>query len=152
MWDFWRTTLHWSRFSRSTWVSPANPSADCSTSIIRGWYNRSVVADVPSGLSLTPPSPPQQTELRTPCRLPAAALTAGYEVSHNDVRYSWVAHLPMTHQATWEGRTLIDPDVITVLQSEPPKRFFVARHWQVECLLKWVTTWPSRLPNGSRVT
>jgi hypothetical protein len=34
----------------------ANPhSTDCSIIIIRGWYNRSTVADVPSGLSLTPP-------------------------------------------------------------------------------------------------
>jgi hypothetical protein len=31
------------------------PSAPHSSSIVRGWYNRSVVADVPSGLSLTPP-------------------------------------------------------------------------------------------------
>jgi hypothetical protein len=31
------------------------PTAPQSSSIIRGWYNRPTVADVPSGLSLTPP-------------------------------------------------------------------------------------------------
>jgi hypothetical protein len=60
MWDLWWTKWHWGRFSPSTSVSPANPhSTDCSTVIIiiiiRGWYNRPTVADVPSGLSLTPP-------------------------------------------------------------------------------------------------
>jgi hypothetical protein len=31
------------------------PVAPHSSFLIRGWYNRPVVADVPSGLSLTPP-------------------------------------------------------------------------------------------------
>jgi hypothetical protein len=31
------------------------PTAPHSSAIGRGWYNRPVVADVPSGLSLTPP-------------------------------------------------------------------------------------------------
>jgi hypothetical protein len=55
MWDLWWTKWHWGRFSQRTSVSPANPhSTDCSIIIIRGWYNRPEVADVPSGLSLTP--------------------------------------------------------------------------------------------------
>jgi hypothetical protein len=37
------------------------PSAPHSSSIIRGWYNRPIVADVPSGHSLTPP---QETKKR----------------------------------------------------------------------------------------
>jgi hypothetical protein len=56
MWDLWWTKWHWGRFSLSTSISPANPqSTNCSIIIIRGWYNRPTVADVPSGLSLTPP-------------------------------------------------------------------------------------------------
>jgi hypothetical protein len=57
MWDLWWTKWYWGRFSPSTSVSPANPySTNCSIIIIiRGWYNRPTVADVPSGLSLTPP-------------------------------------------------------------------------------------------------
>jgi hypothetical protein len=59
MWDLWLTKWHWGRISSSTSVSPANPhSTNCSIIIdifIRGWYNRPTVADVPSGLSLTPP-------------------------------------------------------------------------------------------------
>jgi hypothetical protein len=55
MWDLWWTKWCWDMFSLSTSVSPANlHSADCSTiTIIWGWYNRPVVAAVPSGLSLT---------------------------------------------------------------------------------------------------
>jgi hypothetical protein len=56
MLDLWWTKWHWGRFSSSTSVSPDNPhSTNCSIIIIRGWYNRPTVADVPSGLSLTPP-------------------------------------------------------------------------------------------------
>jgi hypothetical protein len=45
MWDLWWTKWHWGRFSPSASVSPTNsPSTDCSilsSSIVRGWYNRS---------------------------------------------------------------------------------------------------------------
>jgi hypothetical protein len=47
--------------SPSTSASPATHSTYCTIlnnhlpSIIRGWYNRPNVADVPSGLGLTPP-------------------------------------------------------------------------------------------------
>jgi hypothetical protein len=62
MWDFWWTKWHWGRFSPSTSVSPANShSTDCPTLIYRpGPDNRPVSADVPSGLSRTPP---QETKL-----------------------------------------------------------------------------------------
>jgi hypothetical protein len=40
------------RFSLTILIPPTAPH---SSSIIRGWYNRAIVADVPSGLSLTPP-------------------------------------------------------------------------------------------------
>jgi hypothetical protein len=44
MWDLWWTKWHWSKFSLSTSVSPANShSTDCSTFIITiyhpAWYN-----------------------------------------------------------------------------------------------------------------
>jgi hypothetical protein len=58
MWDLSSTKWHWGRFSQSTSVSPANSqSTNCSTItiiIIRAWYNRPIVAAVPSGLSLAP--------------------------------------------------------------------------------------------------
>jgi hypothetical protein len=41
MWDLWWTKWHWVRFPPSTSVSPVNShSTDCSTLIIRVWYNR----------------------------------------------------------------------------------------------------------------
>jgi hypothetical protein len=40
-------------FPLPTFIPPNAPQS--SSSIIRGWYNRPTVADVPSGLSLTPP-------------------------------------------------------------------------------------------------
>jgi hypothetical protein len=87
-------------------IPPTAPHS--SSSIICGWYKR------PNSGYKRPnrgrrtkwtqvsshPAPPQQTKLRTSSRLPAGALTAGYEVSHNAVRYSRVAYLPMTHRAT----------------------------------------------------
>jgi hypothetical protein len=56
MWDLWWTKWRCGRFSPSTSVSPANlHSTNFSIiTIIWGWYNRPVVAAVPSGLSLTP--------------------------------------------------------------------------------------------------
>jgi hypothetical protein len=58
MWHLWWTKWRWGRFSPSTSVSPANLySTNFSTITIiyhLGWYNRPVVAAVPSGLSLTP--------------------------------------------------------------------------------------------------
>jgi hypothetical protein len=55
MCDLWWAKWHWGRFSASTSVSPANLySTNCSTiTIIWGWYNRPVMAALPSGLSLT---------------------------------------------------------------------------------------------------
>jgi hypothetical protein len=41
------------RFPLPILIPPTSPYS--SSSIIRGWYNRTTVADVPSGLSLTPP-------------------------------------------------------------------------------------------------
>jgi hypothetical protein len=41
------------RVLRFPLIPPTAPQS--SSSIIRGWYNRPTVADVPSGLSLTPP-------------------------------------------------------------------------------------------------
>jgi hypothetical protein len=60
MWDLWWTKWHWGRFSPSTSVSPANShSSDCSTLTIiyhLGLVQQAkLVADVPSGHSLTPP-------------------------------------------------------------------------------------------------
>jgi hypothetical protein len=66
MWDLWWTKWYWGRFSPSTKVSPANPhSTNCSILIIdhRGGYNRTTVADVPSGLSLTPPRETKKIKL-----------------------------------------------------------------------------------------
>jgi hypothetical protein len=57
MWDLWRAKWQWGRFSPSTSVSPANlhsTGLSTITIIIRGWYNRPVVATGPSGFSLTP--------------------------------------------------------------------------------------------------
>jgi hypothetical protein len=57
MWDLWRTKWHWGRifqvfqFPLPIFITPVAPQ---SSSIIRGWYNRPVMAAVPSGLSLTP--------------------------------------------------------------------------------------------------
>jgi hypothetical protein len=56
------------RFPLPILIPPTAPLS--SSSIIRGWYNRSTVADVPSGLSLTPPreikkctwGPPNQSD------------------------------------------------------------------------------------------
>jgi hypothetical protein len=56
MWDLWWTK--WGRFSPSTlvflpiFIPPIAPKSPSST--FWGWYNRLVVAAVPSGLSLTP--------------------------------------------------------------------------------------------------
>jgi hypothetical protein len=58
-------------FSLITSVSPSHHSTDCrtsSTSIIQGWHNKPVVADVPNGLSLT--SPQETKEKLLPKKLP----------------------------------------------------------------------------------
>jgi hypothetical protein len=57
MWDLWWTKCRWGRFSPSTSVSPANfhpTSCSTITVITWGWYNRPIVAALPSGLSLSP--------------------------------------------------------------------------------------------------
>jgi hypothetical protein len=59
MWDLWRTKWHWGRFSPSTSVSLPiliPPTAPHSPSSGAGTIGQ-IVADVPSGLSLTPPPP-----------------------------------------------------------------------------------------------
>jgi hypothetical protein len=68
MWGLWWTKGHWGRLSPSTPISPAiSHSTNCSTLIliIWGWYNRPVIADVPSGLSLT--SPLKKLKKKTSC-------------------------------------------------------------------------------------
>jgi hypothetical protein len=56
MWGLWWTKRHWSRFSPSTSVSPANHSTDFSIIIITwGWHNRPLVAAVSSGPWFHPP-------------------------------------------------------------------------------------------------
>jgi hypothetical protein len=58
VWDLWWTMWQCVMFLPSTSVAPVSPnSARFSTLIIiiRDWYNRPVVADVPSGLTVTPP-------------------------------------------------------------------------------------------------
>jgi hypothetical protein len=59
MWDLWWTKWFWGRFFPSTSVFPANShSTDCSTFIIiiiGAGITGQLVADVPSGLSLSPP-------------------------------------------------------------------------------------------------
>jgi hypothetical protein len=56
MWGLWWIKRHWSRFSPSTSVSPANHSTDFSIIIItRGWHNRLLVAAVSSGPWFNPP-------------------------------------------------------------------------------------------------
>jgi hypothetical protein len=58
MWELWWRKWNWGRFSPSTSVSPAKlHSTNCSTITIiyhQGWYNRPIVAALPSGLSPTP--------------------------------------------------------------------------------------------------
>jgi hypothetical protein len=58
IWDLWLTKWHWGRFSPNTSVSPANShSTNCSTLIIyHPWLITigQLMAEVPSGLSLTP--------------------------------------------------------------------------------------------------
>jgi hypothetical protein len=62
MWDLWWINLALGRFSQSISVSLTNHNTDCSTLviiiiiiIIRAGTIGQIVADVPSGLSLTPP-------------------------------------------------------------------------------------------------
>jgi hypothetical protein len=58
MCDLWWTKWGWGRFLLSASVSPAyhhsTNAPQSPSSIIWGWYNRPVLAAVPSGLSLTP--------------------------------------------------------------------------------------------------
>jgi hypothetical protein len=56
MWDVWWTKWHCGRFSPSTSISPVNlHSTRCRTiTIIWVCYNRAIVAEIPSGLCLTP--------------------------------------------------------------------------------------------------
>jgi hypothetical protein len=58
MWELWWSKWHWGTFFPSTSVSPANSHSDYSTFIaiyppVAGTTGE-FVADVPSGLSLTP--------------------------------------------------------------------------------------------------
>jgi hypothetical protein len=47
MWDLWWTKWHRGRFSPRIQISPVNHSTDRSTLIIiRGWYNRTILASV----------------------------------------------------------------------------------------------------------
>jgi hypothetical protein len=55
MWDLWWTKWHWGRFAPSTSVSPANPHCTVCSIIIIDHPGLVQLADVPSGLSLTPP-------------------------------------------------------------------------------------------------
>jgi hypothetical protein len=59
MWDLWWTKWRWGRhffrvlqFPLPIFIPPIAPQSP--SSIIWGWYNRPVVAAVPSGLSFTP--------------------------------------------------------------------------------------------------
>jgi hypothetical protein len=58
MWDLWWTKWRWGSFLRvlrfplPIYIPPIAPQSP--PSVIWGWYNRPVVAAVPSGLSLTP--------------------------------------------------------------------------------------------------
>jgi hypothetical protein len=57
MWGLWWTKRHWGRFSPSTSVSLAKHSTDFSIIIItQGWHNRPLVAAVPSGPWIPPPT------------------------------------------------------------------------------------------------
>jgi hypothetical protein len=51
MWDLWWTKWRWGRFSPNTSVPPANLHftnfSQSPSPIIRGWYNRAIVAAVP---------------------------------------------------------------------------------------------------------
>jgi hypothetical protein len=51
MWDLCWTNWRWGTFPLPIFIPPISPQSP--SSIIRGWYNRPVVAAVPSGLSLT---------------------------------------------------------------------------------------------------
>jgi uncharacterized integral membrane protein len=58
MWDLWWTKWRWGRFSPSTLVSSVNSHFNDYFTIIiyrPGLVVGQIVADVPSGLSLTPP-------------------------------------------------------------------------------------------------
>jgi hypothetical protein len=66
MWGLWWTKWHWGRFCASISVSFANHFTDCSTLIIihhlgDGTIGQ-IVADLPSGLSLTPPQETKEKE------------------------------------------------------------------------------------------
>jgi hypothetical protein len=75
MGDLWWTNWYWGRISPSTSVSRANShSTDCSAFIII--YISSVadtrgqlVADVPNGLSLTPPQEPEKNYITITARI-----------------------------------------------------------------------------------
>jgi hypothetical protein len=54
MWDLWWKKWHWGRFSPSTSVFPANSHSTDYPSSGAGTIGQ-ILADVPSGLSLTPP-------------------------------------------------------------------------------------------------
>jgi hypothetical protein len=72
MWDLWWTKCRWGRSSLSTSVSPANIystnfSPQSPSPIIRGWYNRPVVAAVPE----VPPQKLKKKTKKLPYRLPS---------------------------------------------------------------------------------
>jgi hypothetical protein len=80
MWNLWWTKWCWGRFSPSTSVSPVNfHSTDCFTLIVlssgAGTIGQSV-ADLPSGLSLTPPQETKKKK-RTQQRPLLTSLPAG---------------------------------------------------------------------------
>jgi hypothetical protein len=59
MWGLWWTKRHWGRFSPSNSVSTANHSTNFSIIIFtRGQHNRPLVAAVPSGPWIPPPTIP----------------------------------------------------------------------------------------------
>jgi hypothetical protein len=64
MWDLWWKKWHYGWFPPNTSVSPANShSTDCSTLIIRRWYNRPI-----SGRR-TKFAPPQEIKKKTKLKL-----------------------------------------------------------------------------------
>jgi hypothetical protein len=105
MWDLWWTKLHWGMFSPSTSVSPANSHSTEPLHIHHHHHHHhhlssragtigQLVADVRSGLSLTPP---QETKRKSYfscnavyCIREILTSSTGWNTSYTDC-YSWLS-------------------------------------------------------------
>jgi hypothetical protein len=110
MWDLWWTKWYWGRFPPSTSVSPANShSTDCSKLVI---YHPGLVtigqlvADVPSGVSLTPPQEIKklnETSLRAWLTLKGCAMLPASRRFLAPWSWKWRQHDPPKRRLIFNG-------------------------------------------------